>query len=317
LRPPTFSAKIEGMNRALVGWIVLGTCAASSAAGPTEWRTVTDLDYVGDGNPRQTLDLFLPGAAAATPRPLVVFIHGGGWENGSKANPGLLRELIADGSFAGASLNYRLSAEAIWPAQIHDVKAALRWLRAHAGEHGIDPDRIAVFGISAGGHLAAMLGVSHGVAELEGALGPHVGTSSRVTCVIDFCGPANFLTFGSQGSTIDPDNPKQVLAKLIGGPVKDRPEAARSVSPVTHVDAADPPFLLVHGTKDVLVPYAQATEFDAALGAAGVPSILVTGTDAPHVFVTPTLIRRMRGFLERHLRGTEADLPEGPIPVPE
>ena len=290
---------------------------AGFAQAPAGYRLVENLDYVGTANPRQMLNLILPEAAAAQPRPLVVFIHGGGWENGDKEDPGMLFALLQGRAYAGASLNYRLSAEAIWPAQIHDVKAAIRWLRAHAAEYGIDPERIAVFGISAGGHLVSMLGVSQGVAELEGTLGAHTGQSSRVSCVIDFCGPSDFLTFGGKGSIIDPDNPTHVPARLIGGPVKDRPEAARSVSPVTHVSKDDAPFLIIHGDQDTIVPYAQATEFDAALGANGVSSTLITGTGGPHVFGTATLLRRMRDFLDRHLSGKTVEIPEGAIPVPE
>jgi len=291
--------------------------AAAPAQAPAGFRLVENLDYVGAANPRQMLNLILPDTVAPKPRPLVVYIHGGGWEGGNKENPGMLFALLGGGAYAGASLNYRLSAEAIWPAQIHDVKAAIRWLRAHANEYGIDPERIAVFGISAGGHLVSMLGVSQGIPDLEGTLGAHTGQSSRVSCVIDFCGPSNFLTFGGKGSIIDPDNPADVPARLIGGPVKDRPEAARSVSPVTHVSKDDAPFLIIHGDRDTIVPYAQATEFDAALGAAGVSSTLITGTGGPHVFGTATLLRRMRDFLDRHLADKIVEIPEAAIPVPE
>jgi len=153
--------------------------AIAFAQGPAGYRLVENLDYVGAANPRQMLDLILPDTLDPKPRPLVVFIHGGGWEGRSKENPGTLFALLEGGAYAGASLNYRLSSEAIWPAQIHDVKAAIRWLRAHAADYGIDPGRIAVFGISAGGHLVSMLGVSQGVAELEGTLGSHTDQSSR------------------------------------------------------------------------------------------------------------------------------------------
>lgn len=297
--------------------VILLLSAAALAQAPPAYRLLENLDYVGAGNPRQMLNLVLPEAAAAKPRPLVVFVHGGGWENGSKENPGMLFALLQGGAYVGASLNYRLSAEAIWPSQIHDVKAAIRWLRAHAAEYGLDPERIAVFGISAGGHLVSMLGVSNGIAALEGNLGAHLDQSSRVSCVIDFCGPSDFLTFGGKGSIIDPDDPAQVIAHLLGGPAKDQPEAARSASPVTYISKDDAPFLIVHGDQDQLVPLAQATEFDGALGAAGVSSTLITGTGGPHVFGTATLLRLMRDFLDRHLSGKSVEIPEAAIPVPE
>ena len=137
-------------------------------------RLIRDLDYGGDGNPRQSLDLLLPKDREETvrPLPLVVFIHGGAWRGGSKEGGiGRLGPLVATGQYAAASINYRLTGEASWPAQIHDCKAAIRWLRGHAGEYGLDPDRIGVMGSSAGGHLVAMLGTSGGVTELEGQPG--------------------------------------------------------------------------------------------------------------------------------------------------
>jgi acetyl esterase/lipase len=282
---------------------------------PAGFRAVRDLDYVGAGNPRQMLDLYLPEAKTDKPHPLVVYIHGGGWEAGSKDQADVLVGLIKENTpYAGASLNYRLTDQAQWPAQIYDCKAAIRWLRAHAQEYNLDPEKIAVFGISAGGHLVSMLGVSGGVKELEGELGKHLDQSSRVTCVLDFCGPSDFLTFGGKGSIIDPDDPKGALAKLIGGPLKDRKEEGRKASPVTYITSDDAPFLIIHGDKDTLVPYAQATEVETALKAAHVPAILLTGTDGGHVFLSGPLIERMYSFNARHLQGKDVQIPEGAVP---
>ena len=282
---------------------------------PAGFRAVQDLDYVGAGNPRQMLDLYLPEAASEKPHPLVVYIHGGGWETGSKDQADVLVGLIKGNTpYAGASLNYRLTDQAQWPAQIYDCKAAIRWLRAHAQEYNLDPEKIAVFGISAGGHLVSMLGVTGGVKELEGDLGKHLDQSSRVSCVLDFCGPSDFLTFGGKGSIIDPDDPKGVLAKLIGGPLKDRQEEGRKASPVTYITPDDAPFLIIHGNKDTLVPYSQATEFETALKAAHVPAILLTGTDGGHVFFSGPLVERMFAFNARHLQGKDVQIPEGAVP---
>ncbi len=281
---------------------------------PPGYQVVRNLDYVGAGNPRQTLDLYLPETKTTKPRPLVVYIHGGGWEGGSKDQAGVLFGLLKDKGYAGASIAYRLTNEAIWPAQIHDSKAAIRFIRAHAAENQIDPDKIAVFGISAGGHLVSMLGVSSGVKELEGELGKQLDQSSRVTCVLDFCGPSNFLTFGGKGSVINPDDPKSAVGKLIGGPVKDKQDVARNASPVTYITKDDAPFLIIHGDKDSIVPYAQATEFDAALDAAKIPSTLLTGTDGGHVFFSGPLIEHMRNFIDRHLLGKDVQIPEGAVP---
>src|SRR5687768_12543691 len=155
---------------------------------PAGTQTKYDLPYVENGKSSQSLDLFIPaGATADKPLPLVVWIHGGGWRQGDKARC-LALPLLAHG-YAVASINYRLSGEAQFPAQIHDCKAAIRWLRANAKEHGIDADRIGVWGSSAGGHLVALLGTSGDVKELEGELG-NAGVSSRVQAVCDFFGPA-------------------------------------------------------------------------------------------------------------------------------
>lgn len=293
---------------------LLAQCQKSSPA-PAGFRALRDLDYVGAGNSRQMLDLYLPIAKSDTPNPLVVYIHGGGWQAGSKDDAEVLTGLIKGGTpYAGASLNYRLTDQAQWPAQIHDCKAAIRWLRAHAQEYNLDPNKISVFGISAGGHLVSMLGVTGGVKELEGDLGKHLDQSSRVSCVMDFCGPCDFLTFGGNGSVLDPEDPKGPLAKLIGGPLHERKDVARKASPVSYLTPDDAPFLIIHGDKDNIVPYSQATEFDAALKATHIPSTLLTGTGGGHVFLSGPLVERMYAFNARHLQGKDVQIPEGAVP---
>ncbi len=181
----------------LLGWTAggVGQEPASEAPArlPERIRLEKDIPYAGTKNPRQTLDLLLPKTVTGSgkPLPVIVYIHGGAFRSGNKAmGYGPLGALVASGEYAGATINYRLSGEAIWPAQIHDTKAAIRWVRANAAKYGLDPNRIAVMGSSAGGHLAAMVGTSGGVAELEGQLGSHTGTSSGVRCVVDLFGPS-------------------------------------------------------------------------------------------------------------------------------
>jgi len=293
--------------------ILLTACAQTPP--PEGFIALRDVDYAGTGNARQKLDLYLPEKPSAKPLPLIVYVHGGGWESGNKDDTGLLFQLIKSGDYAGASLGYRLTQEASWPAQIHDVKAALRWLGANAQKHGIDPSRIGLTGISAGGHLVSLLGTSYGVKELEGAVGL-ADPAPKVACVANFCGPANFLTFAGKGSDIDPEQPRTAITKLFGGPVSQHLVAARAASPVTHVSLDDPPFLHIHGTADTLVPYAQAEEFDAALKKAGVSSTLLTGKDAPHVFFSADLRDKMQTFFDKHLRGKPGEVKEGLISLP-
>ncbi len=282
---------------------------------PDTLIAVRDLNYAGTQNWRQTLDVYVPKTPSSKPLPLVVFIHGGGWESGSKNTGGVLFALIQDGAYIGASINYRLTNEGQHPTQIHDCKAAIRWLRAHARDYNIDPSKIGVFGISAGGHLVSLLGTGGDVKELEGAIGGNLDQSSRMNCVVNFCGPADLLTFGGKGSVIDPENPNTAVGKLIGGKVSERQEVARAASPVTYISKDDPPFLHIHGTKDNLVPYAQPLEFEEKLKAAGVPSVLLTGEGAGHVFFSRELIQNIRTFLDKHLRGLTGEVKEGPVAI--
>jgi len=295
----------------------LGGTAA--AAPPPGIKVVADLDYGGIGNKRQRLDLYLPEKASKEPRPLIVFIHGGGWQGGSKEDGRVIFPLLDDGVYAGASIGYRLTGEAIWPAQVHDCKAALRWLAAHGAEHGLDTKRMALFGISAGGHLVSLLGTSQGVAALEGRIGVPDGREPAspplLAAIANYCGVANFLTFPGKGSVISEEDPKGPVAQLFGGPMSRHLETARIASPVVYISSDDPPFLHIHGTRDELVPYDQVREFDAALEKAGVASTVLTGRDGSHVFVSEDLFRKLRGFFDHRLLGTGEGPEEGPVAI--
>ena len=280
---------------------------------PPGFLALRDLDYAGQNNPRQKLDLYLPEKPSEKPLPLIVYIHGGGWEGGSKNEPGVLLHFIQKG-YAGASIGYRLTNEAKWPAQIHDVKAAMRWLKAHAKDHGFDAEKIGLFGISAGGQLVSLLGTSDGVSELDGNVGT-AGTLPKIACVANFCGPANFLTFPGKGSIIDSEKSGTAITKLFGGPMSQHLAEAKAASPITYVSQDDPPFLHIHGAADTLVPLSQAEEFDAALDKAGVSSTLLTGEGAPHVFFSPDLVSKMQTFFDHHLQGKPNNVQQGPVLV--
>jgi acetyl esterase/lipase len=230
-----------------------------------------NLAYVTNGSARQTLDLYSSKKAKGVP--LIVWIHGGAFLFGSKegfpAEP-IPMDFLLEG-YAVASINYRLSPEAIFPAQLEDCKAAIRWLRAHADEFGIDSNRIGVWGASAGGNLAALVGTTGELRDFE--VGENLGFSSRVQAVCDFFGPTDFLQMDahrlSDGQVHDvPDSPE---SKLVGGPIQENPDKARRVNPITYVTKDAPPFLIVHGTVDRLVPFNQSQLLAAALEAAGAP----------------------------------------------
>lgn len=292
---------------------------SAAAAPPPGIKVVADLDYGGQGHQRQRIDLYLPEKPAKEPRPVIVFIHGGGWQGGSKEDGRVIFPLLDDGVYAGASIGYRLTGEAIWPAQVHDVKAALRWLAANGAAHGLDTRRMALFGISAGGHLVSLLGTSQGVAALEGRVGVPEGREPQavppLAAIANYCGVANFLTFPGKGSVISEEDPKGPIAQLFGGPMSRHQEAARLASPVAHITRDDPPFLHIHGTKDELVPYDQVQEFDASLEKAGVASTVLTGRDGSHVFVSEDLFRKLRAFFDYRLLGAGEAPAEGPVAV--
>lgn len=272
-----------------------------------------DIAYAGTDNPRQRLDLYLPREPKSDKLPVIVFIHGGAWMSGSKDRAGQLVPFVRTGEYAGVSVGYRLSDEAKWPAQIHDCKAAIRWVRANAEKHGLDSERIGVWGTSAGGHLVAMLGVSGDVPELEGDLGPHTEVSSKVACVANYFGPTEMLAMIGPPSRIDHAAADSPEARLIGGALRENPDKAKAASPVTYVSAGDPPVLTIHGTDDPLVPYDQAVRFDRALRDAGVASDFVTVEGGGHGGFPPEVEERLRAFFERRLLGKEVEVPTEPI----
>lgn len=258
-----------------------------------------DRPYVSDGHARQKLDLYLPPEGRNLP--LIVWIHGGAFKIGDKGDP-LPLEYLAQG-YALASINYRLSQHALFPAQIEDCKAAVRWLRAHAQEFGLDTQRFAAWGPSAGGHLAAMLGVTGDVDEFE--TGENLDASSRVQAVVDYYGPTDFLQMDAHrtpdGMLHDPaDSPESLL---IGGPIQENSDKVARANPVTYVSADAPPFLIVHGDADPLVPHHQSVLLDAALRAAGVPVTFYTVAGGGHGhFSDPAAPRLTQEFLARHLQ---------------
>lgn len=264
-----------------------------------------DIPYADTDEAAQRLDLYLPKDRLDNQKqPVLVFIHGGAWRGGNKnAGAGRLAKHVASGRCAGVSVEYRLTDKATWPAQIHDCKAAIRWIRGNAEQYQIDPDRIVVWGTSAGGHLVSMLGTSSGVPELEGTLGKHVKLSSRVTAVIDFFGPADLLTMNDGGSIMDHYAANSPESILVGGPVKERVDAANSASPLHHVSADDAPFLIMHGTKDPLVPHRQSERLHAALRKQGVDSTFISVEGGGHGFAGKAVDAAIERFLGLHFDG--------------
>ena len=251
------------------------------------YTKIADLNYANDALVSHRLDLYIPDGATA-PLPVIVWVHGGGWSIGSK-------ELTADAfqlryprnGYALVSINYRLSGQAIFPAQIYDSKAAIRWIRANAAQYNLDPTRIGVWGSSAGGHLAALLGTSNDVVDMEGIVGTNLQFSSRVQAVVDWFGPTDFLQMDTQaiaqgcgGSSHDAPNSPE--SNLVGCAIQSCPTAVRRANPLTYFTRDDPPFFIQHGNADCTVPRGQSQILQTLMQTAGHDSSLMLIPNAGH-----------------------------------
>ncbi|WP_231753293.1 alpha/beta hydrolase [Rosistilla carotiformis] len=273
----------------------------SAMKTPDDVQIRRDVVFGQGGGRDLKMHLVLPKQSAEKPQPCYVWIHGGGWMGGSKEG-GVQQvvPIVRDG-FVGATIEYRLSGEAIFPAQIEDCKCAIRFLRAHAKEYNIDVDRIAVGGSSAGGHLAALLGTSAGVTELEGN-GGWADQRSDVQAVVDLYGPTDLIQFVQTPGYESHARPSSPETRLLGGEVLKRLDAAKKADPISYVGPNDPPFLILHGTNDRTVPPNQSEAIYKALQAAGVDSQLQLLEGAGHggpEFAQPEIRAMQRDFLLR------------------
>jgi acetyl esterase/lipase len=271
-----------------------------------DWRQVDDIRYaVVDGYPL-LLDLYLPKDVIRPP--LIVWVHGGAWRSGSKSNMPLT-DLVSNG-FAVASVDYRLSPVAKFPAQVHDCKAAIRFLRGSAEKYGINTERIGIAGSSAGGHLVALVGVTNNLSALEGDVGDHDDQSSSVQAIVDYFGPTNFLTILNQSTPHGLSVRIPALNLLLGDQPDNIPDLARLASPVIHVDAGDPPLFLVHGDQDPQVPINQSHELHAKYKEHKLPvnfEVVHGGAHGGHAFFDARRNKLVRDFFTEHLIGQVAN----------
>jgi len=262
-------------------------------------REFKDVVYATVDGKQLALDLFLP---AGVPSPgLFVWVHGGAWRSGTKEK--IPPEFINNG-FAVASLDFRQSIEARFPAPIQDIKAAIRFLRAKSGEYGYQAERIVIGGNSSGGHLAALVGVTNGSAVLEGTIGDYLRVSSDVQGIVDYYGASDLMTILSQSTPHGLSVRQPALELLLGALPEEVPELARLASPVTHVDRTDPPLLLIHGDQDPQMPINQAHELEGKYQELNLDvyfDVVHGGAHGGEIFYTGEHLKRMWAFLHRIL----------------
>lgn len=279
------------------------TCLTLLAQEPKPGRPAAatgglDLDVVygkGDGQDLH-MDIAKP-ASGDGPFPVVVCIHGGAWRGGNKQRYHMLIKQLAQQGYVAVTVQYRLVPHARFPSQVEDVKCAVRYLRAHAAELKINPDRIGAMGESAGGHLSLMLATTDAKSGMEGG-GGWADQSSRIQAEVNFFGPTDMtLPY--------PEGVQPLLTNFIGGTLQEKPNEHRAASPITYLTADDPPIITFHGTADNVVPYEQATVLDAACKKIGVPHELVTIQDGAHGFQGEDLLRTLKlmvEFFDEHLK---------------
>jgi acetyl esterase/lipase len=293
-------------------WSLMGAAGCLGLVGVLKWSEkrsaaevmlLRDVEFGRYGRRVLRMDLLRPRPFLGLPSPVLVWIHGGGWQSGSKRE-GLQNLLFfARQGFLCVSIDYRLSSEALFPAQIEDCKCAIRFLRAHAQKLNLDPNRIGVWGASSGGHLAALLGTSGGRPALEGQ-GGWASFSSQVQAVCDWFGPTDFLKMGDFPSQIDHNGPDSPEARLLGGPIQTRPAAAKQANPITYITKNAPPFLIMHADNDPLVPFNQSQLLVNALQKAKVEASLVVVPGGGHggpLFNSPEILEQVRRFFEKKL----------------
>jgi acetyl esterase/lipase len=277
----------------------------ATAASAGTFTTYEGLEYAAPAGEALLMDLRVPDGRG--PHPVILYLHSGAWITGDRTGGPAIRQ--ATRGYAVASIDYRLAPAHIWPAQVEDAKAAIRWLRANAARFDLDPNRIGVFGASAGGHIAAILGTSGGVDSLEGLALGNAQFSSKVKVVVDFYGPTDLLKIEEQKLPcipLDGNSPNMPPSLLMGCPIQQCKDKTATANPITYVTKDDPPFLILHGMLDCLVPWKQSVILQEALERTGVDSRLIllpSGEHGGRQFDTPANKQAVDDFLDKHLRG--------------
>ena len=272
----------------------------SEKSGLDNANILRDVEYAAVDGISLKLDLYLPDTP--DPSTLIVWVHGGAWRSGSKDRVAI-KDMVQRG-FAIASVNYRLTPVAPFPANVHDIKASIRFLRAHAGRYGFKEDPVVIAGASAGGHLAALVGVTNGHAALEGTVGEYTNQSSDTAAIVSFYGASNLTTILKQSTPHGLGVREPALQLLLGGSPEEFPATAKMASPVFHADASDPPLLLIHGDQDPQMPINQAHELHGVYKRLGRPvqfEVIYGGGHGGAPFFDRERLDLVHDFLRRHL----------------
>lgn len=281
---------------------------------PAGIKVQRDIPYIPDGDTAQRLDLYTPDTPADKPQPLLIWIHGGGWSGGSKNGCRFQGEVRR--GYIVASVEYRFSQKAAFPAQIQDCQAALRFLKANAAKYNIDPSHVGIGGDSAGGHLVALLGTAGGKSAFP-PIGGNEDQDTRVQAVVDFYGPTDFCDVIEQAQAdtaaknIFNWNHGDPYSSLIHAKLGEDKEKCEAVSPVHYASKDNPPFLILHGDHDTLVPFAQSQELADLLKKEAVQVTLQRFPGAGHggpAFGLPAVNQLINAFLDKHLKGIDANI---------
>lgn len=284
---------------------------------PANVRVYSDLSYVPHGHPRQKLDLYLPVPVPGDPMPLIVFIHGGGWKKGSKADGRRFAYRMVAQKYAVACIDYRLSSDEPFSAQVEDCKAAVRWLRANATRYRLDPEQVGAMGVSAGGYLAVMLGVTRTTQLFN--VGEGLNESSTVSAVCDFFGPTDLTELYDYSLAAGTPQADEVV-QLLGGDPHVQKLQARKANPLTYLDGNTPAFLIIHGTNDTVVPPAQSQLLYDALAKQNLPTHLHLIHEAGHTgpaFVAPDINSMVDDFFSRILKPNSRPGETKPVQITE
>lgn len=306
-------AKFYSYNKTILSFLYLifmGNLSYGQATNrvisffPPDTKLYGNIPYANDTLKKHLLDIYIPANAKAN-IPLVIWVHGGAWMlNDKYADMSYMKKTIAailNNGFALASIDYRYSTEAVFPAQVQDCNQALEFLYQNASKYGYNKNKIALIGFSAGGHLASLLALSHNN-HIPSFYAPTTKKSFKISAVVDFYGPADFLAMlKPQEETTS----KDAVSTLLGASPVDRPDLAKIASPATYIDKNDPPFLIIHGEKDASVPPAQSRLLSAWLNLNKIPNEVIIVKNAPHygeMFDEPNIKDAIIAFLKNKLK---------------